>query len=164
MINQIYNFIVYSLARLRAAFWGIFLKKIGKGVEIMGGVRIMGPQNVEIGNDVLINLDTKIAGQRGVKIGNHVSIGFNVNLVTQNHAYQDPSIPIKNQGYFGGPITIEDDVWLGANVVILPGVTVKKGSIVGANSVVSKDVEPYTIVGGIPAKLIKKRFEKAINE
>lgn len=117
----------------------------------------MSPNKVEIGNDVLINSDTKIGGQCGIKIGNGVLIGYNVNLVSQNHEYANPDIPIRKQGYYGGPLTIEDDVWLGANVVVLPNIRIGKGAIVGANAVVTKDVAPYAIVGGVPAKTIKSR-------
>ena len=124
----------------------------------MARVKIMSPQMVQIGNDVLLNEDVKLGGQKGIKIGNFVLLGYNVNLVSENHAYQDPHLPILKQGYYGGPIIIQDDVWIGANAVILPNVTIGKGSIVGANAVVSKDVKEYTIVGGVPAKKIKHRF------
>lgn len=126
----------------------------------MSGVIIMSPRKVEIGHDVLLNADTKIGGQAGVTIGNYVQLSYNVNIVSVNHAYQDPTVPIKKQGEYGKSINIEDDVWIGANVVILPGVTVGRGAIVAANAVVVHDVAPYSIVGGIPAKLIKFRFNK----
>lgn len=120
----------------------------------------MSPQKVEIGHDVLLNVGTKIGGQSGVKIGNYVQLGYNVNIVSVNHAYQNPNLPIKKQGVFGGQIIIEDDVWIGANSVILPKVIIGKGAIVGANAVVTKNVRPYSIVGGVPAKFIKFRFSK----
>ncbi len=167
-MNFIYGTAVYIFASLRAFFWSFFLKKIGRGVHIMSNVTLMSPHNIEIGNHVLINTDTKIGGQNGIHIGNYVLIGYNVNLVSENHAFSNPTKPIKHQGYFGGKITIEDDVWIGANAVILPSVTIGRGAIIGANAVVTKNVKPFTIVGGIPAKKIKNRFnakdqKKAIN-
>lgn len=156
--NTIFNSTVYGLGHLRAFFWRLFLKSIGKNVYILDRVTIMSPQNVSIGHDVVINNDVKIGGQNGATIGNYVLIGYNVNLVSENHAFDDTSRPIKNTGYYGGPIKIEDDVWIGANAVILPSVKIGRGSIIGANAVVTKDVQPYTIVGGIPARYIKKRF------
>lgn len=156
-MNYLYNTYTYVLSRIRSLFWGIFLKKIGNRVEIRNRVKIMSPNKVEIGDDVLINSDTKIGGQCEVKIGNGVLISYNVNLLSQSHEYKNPNIPIRKQGYYGGPLIIEDDVWLGANVVVFPNVKIGKGAIVGANSVVTKDVAPYTIVGGIPAKFIKSR-------
>ena|SRR5579872_6475577 len=158
-MNLLFNKSVYFLGWLRSWFWGHFLKQIGERVYIMQRVKIMSPRKVSIGHDVLLNEDVKIGGQCGVTIGNYVLIGYNVNLVSENHAYQNYLLPIMQQGYFGGPIVIEDDVWIGANAVILPNIKVGKGAIVGANAVVTKNVEPYTIVGGVPAKKIKYRFD-----
>lgn len=156
--SLIYLYSVHTIAFLRAKFWQLFLLKIGPRVDIMANVIIMSPQKVSIGHDVLLNAGTKIGGQRGVTIGNYVMLGYNVNLVSENHQFNNPKLPIKKQGFFGGPIVIEDDVWIGANAVILPNVTIGRGSVVGANAVVTKDVLPYSIVGGIPAKLIRPRF------
>ncbi|OGC97844.1 hypothetical protein A2634_04865 [Candidatus Amesbacteria bacterium RIFCSPHIGHO2_01_FULL_48_32] len=136
----------------------MFLKSAGEKIEIMSRVVIMSPQKVEIGHHVLINSDSKIGGQLGVRIGNYVQLGYNVNIVSVNHAYQNSSLPIKTQGEYGGQVIIEDDVWVGANAVILPKVKIGRGAIVGANAVVTKDVRPYSIVGGVPAKFIKFRF------
>ncbi len=124
----------------------------------MSGVVIMSPHKVEIGHHTLLNKDTKIGGQCGVKIGNYVMLSYNVNLVSEDHSYESPNLPIKKQGFNGGPISIEDDVWIGANAVIMPNVRIGKGAIVGSNAVVTKNIAPYTIVGGIPARFIKNRF------
>jgi maltose O-acetyltransferase len=160
LVNGTFNKIVYIVGRFRALFWKIFLKKIGKRVDVMNGVKIMSPQNVTIGHDVLLNEGVKIGGQKGVTIGNFVMISYNVNIVSENHAYKNSLLPMKKQGYYGGAIVIGDDVWIGANAVILPGVIIGRGAIVGANAVVSKNVDPYSIVGGVPAKHIKYRFLK----
>lgn len=160
MINGIFNRVVYAMGSLRAFFWSLFLKKMGKHVYIMDGVTILSPQNVEIGHDVILNGNTKIHGQRGVRIGNYVLIGYNVNIASHNHAYQNSGLPITKQGYFGGPIDIENDVWIGANAVILPNVKVGRGAVIGANAVVTKNVRSYTIVGGVPARFNKYRFSK----
>ncbi len=156
--NVLYRYTMQLVGYLRACFWRPFLKKIGLRVFIMNGVKIMSPQNVEIGHDVLINSNTKIGAQCGVKIGNYVLIGYNVNLVSENHAYSNPELPIMKQGFYGGAIEISDDVWIGANAVVLPNVKIGRGSIIGANAVVTKDVPMYAIVGGVPAKVIKYRF------
>lgn len=164
LVNKTYNTIVHLISKIRCTFWRIFLKKMGRNVDIMADVVIMSPQKVAIGNDVLVNIGTKIGGQAGVTIGNYVQIGYNVNIVSVNHSYNNPTIPIKKQGEYGGPIIIESDVWIGANAVILPKVILGKGSIIGANAVVTKNVKPYSIVGGVPAKFIKYRFSKTIVE
>lgn len=160
MINKFFGFAVYSVARIRAACWGVLLKKIGNNVDMLNGVVIMSPQKVEIGHDTFLNEFVRIGGQNGVKIGSFVQLSQNVSLVSENHEYSNPLLPIKKQGYFGKKIVIEDDVWVGANAVILDGVTVGQGAIVGANAVVTKNVKPYAIVVGIPAKFIKYRFSK----
>ena len=72
--------------------------------------------------------------------------------------FQDINIPMKNQGIHTSPIIIEDDVWIGYGAVITKGVTIRKGAIIGANAVVTKDVPEYAIVGGVPAKIIKYRY------
>lgn len=159
-INKILNYFIYFIGRARAVFWGLLLKKIGHRVDIMRGVIIMSPQNVEIGHDVLLNEYSRIGGQRGVTIGNYVQLSYNVTIISENHEYKNHSLPIKSQGYFGGPVTIGDDVWIGSNAVILPNVHIGPGAIVGANAVVTKDVQPYAIVGGVPARFIKYRFSK----
>lgn len=160
LVNIIYNKLAAFSGHSRAFFWKFFLKRIGSNVEIMNAVTIMSPQHVVIGNYVLLNDGVKIGGQSGVRIGNYVMLGYNVNLVSVNHTYTNPTVPIMKQGITGKPVVIEDDVWVGANAVILPGVTLHRGAIVGANAVVTKDVPAYAIVGGVPAKLIKYRFRK----
>ena len=92
-----------------------------------------------------------------ILIGKNVLIGPNVVIRSNNHNYQDTSIPIIKQGMTKGVIIIEDDVWISSNCVILPNCTIGEGSIIAAGAVVTKDIEPYSIFGGIPAKKIGVR-------
>ena len=95
---------------------------------------------------------------QGANIGNYVMIAPNVTLLNSLHNYQNVDIPMIMQGGVENlNPTIEDDVWIGRNAIIMPNITIGEGSVVGAGSVVTKDVEPYTVVGGVPAKLIKRR-------
>lgn len=121
-----------------------------------------GEEKVVIGNCVGINSNVMInAGIGGeIIIGNNVLIGPNVVLRASNHEYSDPNVPIMQQGHKPGKIVLEDDVWLGANVVVLPDVRIGKGSVVAAGAVVTKNVESFSVVGGVPAKLISKRTAK----
>ena len=98
-----------------------------------------------------------ISGPGNVTIGNYVRIAPRVTIVAGNHVFDRSDIPIHEQGMKGGDITIQDDCWLGANAVILSGVTVREGSVIGAGSVVTKDTEAYGIYAGVPAKLIGSR-------
>lgn len=93
----------------------------------------------------------------GLEIGDDTIVGFESIILTSTHNSNRKAIPIREQGMFCAPDKIGKDVWIGARVIILPGVTIDDGAIIGANSVVSKDIMPYTIVGGVPAKFIKER-------
>jgi acetyltransferase-like isoleucine patch superfamily enzyme len=92
-----------------------------------------------------------------VKIGKYCSIAPGVVIVGSNHKFDNTEVFIKEQGITIKGIVIEDDVWIGANVTVLDGVKIGKGAIIAAGSVVTKDVNEYYIVGGIPAKVLKSR-------
>lgn len=109
-------------------------------------------KNIHIGKNVFINSDCKMQDQGGVFIGDDVLIGHNACLLTLNH----DSDPKARADMHPKPVYIEDKVWLGSNVTVLPGVRIGEGAIVAAGAVVTRDVEAGTVVGGVPAKLIKK--------
>ena len=113
--------------------------------------------NITIGDFCSINPYTILYGHGNLSIGNNVLIAAHCVIIPANHIFSDLDSPINSQGLTTKGIIIEDDVWIGAGCRILDGVTVGKGSIIAAGAVVNKDVEPYTIVGGVPAKIIKKR-------
>lgn len=113
--------------------------------------------NIVIGDNSTINPCAIIYGQGDTIIGNGVRIAAHTVVVPSNHIYSDPNKYIYTQGLSKKGIKIEDDVWLGAGVKILDGVTIAKGCVIGANAVVTKDTEPLGIYVGIPAKKIKNR-------
>ena len=130
--------------------------QVGRHVNIEKNVFFGGGRNISIGDNSGIGINGRIQGP--LSIGKNVMMGPDVIIYTRGHNYEDTSIPMMKQGDSKAcKVVIEDDVWIGARVVILPGVTIGKGSIVGACALVSKDVEPYSIVGGVPAKVIKMR-------
>ena len=109
-------------------------------------------QNITMGKNVTVNSGCRFQDQGGITIGNGVLIGHNVVMATINHC-EDPT---NRASMTFKPIIIEDNVWIGAQSTILQGVTIGYGSIVAAGAVVVKDVPPMTVVGGVPAKVIKK--------
>lgn len=118
---------------------------------------ILWPTKLYIGKFSQINSGTAIYGN--VSIGNNVMIAPNCMLAGGNHNFSNINIPMRFQGSNEKGIIINDDVWIGANSVVLDGVTIGKGTIVGAGSVVTKNLESYSIYFGNPAKFIKKRID-----
>lgn len=114
---------------------------------------------LNIGNNVKLNIGVMINADCGgvIKIGNDVLIGPYTVIRASGHNYEDKNLLIRNQGHNKGVITIEDDVWIGSGVVIIGNVTIGKGAVIAAGAVVTKDVLPMSVVGGIPAGMIKFR-------
>jgi acetyltransferase-like isoleucine patch superfamily enzyme len=98
-------------------------------------------------------------GTGGIRVGNYVRIAAHNVIVASSHQYGSTEIPIKQQGFSAKGIVIEDDVWIGAGCRILDGVRIGRGAIIAAGAVITKDVEPFDIVGGVPAKVIRNRVE-----
>ena len=117
--------------------------------------RNMPQSGITIGSDSLIGEYSVIRGQGGVKIGDRVYTSPFTQIIAVNHVFDDPDRPFVEQGITAEGIIIEDDVWLGAGAIITDGVRVGQGAVVAAGAVVTKDVPPHTIVGGVPAKPIK---------
>jgi acetyltransferase-like isoleucine patch superfamily enzyme len=130
--------------------------------------------NLVVGENTLYNGEIHIEGKGKVTFGKYCAIGNNLKIISSNHNYNLPALQmtlyIKNfkRGYPGslikGPVTIGNDVWFEDDVIVLSGVTIGDGACIGAGSIVTKDVLPYSIAAGVPAKLIKYRFGKKIIE
>ena len=112
---------------------------------------------IKIGHSCFVNSFTTLYGHGDLTIGNGVLIGPQVTIIPANYGFKERDIPFRLQASSMKGITIEDNVWLGAGVTILDGCFIGEGSIIGAGAVVTKDVEPYSIVTGIPAKKIGSR-------
>jgi len=110
--------------------------------------------DVIIGDHTRIGLHNTIIGP--VEIGNNVNLAQGITVTALNHNFSDTNKRIDEQGVSTNPVTIEDDVWVGANAVILPGVTIGEHCVVAAGAIVTKDVPPHSLVAGVPAKVIKK--------
>lgn len=129
------------------------INKCGKSVDIEKGAKFS--PNITIGNYSGLGINSLV--QSGVTIKDYVMMGPNVSIYTKNHKFNLDE-PMIFQGFDKEKnVTIGNDVWIGANVIILPGVNIGDGAIIGAGSVVTKDVESYTVVAGNPAKIIRRR-------
>lgn len=131
------------------------LIRIGNNVKIQKGVYIGNGNHISIGNNCQINEFTRLDN---VEIGNNVMIARECISIGKMHASKSVDVPMINQGVVKVNKTIiEDDVWLGLRVVIMPGVTIKEGCIIAAGAIVTKNTEKFCVYGGVPAKLIRRR-------
>ena len=131
---------------------------IGRNTIIMEGV-IIKPfgGRVRLGENCSVNPYCVLYGHGGLEIGDFVRIATHATIIPANHVFDNLNIPIYEQGLTQKGIVIEEDVWLGSGVRILDGVTIGRGSVIAAGAVINSTVDPYSIYGGIPGKLIKKR-------
>lgn len=131
----------------------------GELVDVRGGVWLLAPENLSLGDRVSIHPMCYIDATGGVVIGDDVSIAHSVTVMSTEHRFDDPTLPIRDQGVDLLPVTIESDVWIGAGARVLAGVRVGRGSVVAAGAVVTKDVPAHAVVGGVPARVLKERSE-----
>lgn len=132
---------------------------LGKEVVLERGVDIAAGENsqVEIDENTFIGPYTCIGGSGNIKIGKHCLIAAQTGIIANNHIFADPVQKIRDQGVTQKGIVIEDDCWLGFGVKVLDGVTIGQGSVIGAGAVVTKDIPPYSVAVGVPAKAIANR-------
>lgn len=144
-------------ARLRILFYSVTLPKCGKNLYVHPNTIFYYPHNLYIGENVYFNRNVFITARAKITIGNNVLIGPNTVINSGNHIYSDSKTLICLQGHISKDIVVEDDVWIGANVAILCGVKIGKGSVIAAGSVINRDIPPYSVVAGIPARKVKDR-------
>lgn len=142
----------HSIRKLEYKFFGI---KIGKDSVIHMWANFFDPKNIKIGDDTIIGDHAFLDGRAKLSIGNHVNIASSVMIFNSEH-----DLSKNNFLAIVEPVEIGDYVFIGPRVIILPGVKIGKGAVVAAGAVVTKDVSDFTIVGGIPAKVIGERKNK----
>jgi acetyltransferase-like isoleucine patch superfamily enzyme len=137
--------------------------KIGAGTLIMHGAilhvynfRNLPQAGIQIGQDSLVGEYTVIRGQGGVTLGNRVYTSPHSQIIAVNHVFDDPQRPFVEQGITAQGIIIEDDVWIGSGAVVTDGVRIGRGAVIAAGAVVTDDVPPHVVVGGVPARVIKE--------
>lgn len=144
----------FGSKRIRALCGKLMLRYCGNNVNIEKGAQFS--SEISLGNNSGIGVNAQISSE--VTIGNDVMMGPYCFIYTSNHCMDRTDIPMWKQGFTTAlPVIIEDDVWIGARVIILPGVHIGRGSVIGAGSVVTKNVPPYSVVGGNPARILKYR-------
>ncbi|MCO5400268.1 acyltransferase [Ralstonia soli] len=135
---------------------------VGPGARIDAFVKIKpagGSGDVIIGEQSVINSGCVLYTGNGIRIGTGVAVAANCTLAPVNHAYQDRDTPIRQQGFLPskGGIVVEDDVWIGANCVLLDGAVLRRGCVIGAGSVVRGEVPAYAVVAGSPLRIVGQR-------
>lgn len=131
---------------------------IGAKTELLNGVILMTyGGDIKIGDCCSINPYTVLYGHGNLTIGNNVLIAGHVLIIPANHNFDDLNIPINQQGETRKGIVIEDNVWIGAGCKILDGVLIGSGAVIAAGAIVNRDVPRNTVVGGVPARVIKTR-------
>jgi len=140
------------LHHVRRFFYRLSGVKIGSGSTLHMRVRLYNPRNIVIGKDTIVGERVVLDGREQLKIGDHVDIATGAMIFNSQHNIHSSGFePIE------APVILEDYVFIGPNAILLPGVTIGRGAVVGAGAVVTKNVEPMCIVGGVPAKEIGKR-------
>ena len=130
----------------------MFRVRNGRGGIIHWQTRFFSPSRVRIGEGCNTGNDEVLDGRRGLFIGNRVATGSDIMIYTLQHDMDSPSFAPA-----GGPVVIEDYVYIGPRAIILPGVHIGKGAVIAAGAVVTQDVAPYAVVGGVPARFIRER-------
>ena len=163
---------------IRRNMYGMFLSS-GAGLTIDSSVVIAGMANITLGKNCSIGRNTSIFAREGkisignnfsinegstlgsdlseIVIGDDVMIAQNVVLRSADHVFEDPNTPIKLQGHKTGKISVGDGAWIGANVVIVKGVSIGQHSVIGAGSVVTSDIPSMSVAAGVPGRVIKRR-------
>jgi maltose O-acetyltransferase len=151
-----YSFLGRLSKKCRALICKQFFHSVGRNVNVEHGAYFGSGLLVEIGDNSGIGVNCRVPGD--IRIGKDVMMGPDVLIIGRNHNFEDLTIPMRLQGYKATPpVVIEDDVWLGARVIVLPGIKIGRGAIIGAGAIVSKDVPPFGICVGDPGRIVKFR-------
>lgn len=150
------------IRKIRGTVAGGCFDSHGKNINIEKGADFGRGTGISIGDNSGIGVRCVVRGP--LEMGNDIMMGPDVQIMTGRHNTERTDIPMNQQGFLPDEkVTIKDDVWIGARVIIMPGVTIGKGTIIGAGAVVTKDVPDYAVVAGVPAKVIKFRITNTSN-
>jgi maltose O-acetyltransferase len=144
---------LHLATRVRTAWWRLWIGHMGRDVRIQGGVHISNPARISIGEGVRINYGVVLAAKGEITIGAHATISSGVIINTAGLVYTNPP---EKRDHTIDPVVIEDKVWICSGAIINPGVRIGSHAVVASGAVVTKDVPPYVVVGGVPAAVIKE--------
>ncbi len=166
IVRFLVDFLRYTpfmpLIRFKTELYRRLVGKMGHNCTIKG--QLQKPENIYLGDNVRLGERSVLSTHEAkIRVGDYTIMGTDVTVVSQTHVYDRTDVPIIKQGVRCEDITIGKDCWIGNGCAILCGVTIGDGTVVGAGAVVTKDLKPYSVYGGIPAKLIKKRLSKKSN-
>lgn len=140
--------------KLRISILRIYGAQVCANVKIFRGILVRMPKNLILGEGTSIGPQCLLDARNGLKLGRSVTLAYQSIIWTMHHDYEDINFGVK-----GGPVVIEDYVWVCSRAIILPGVTIGRGAVIASGAIVSKDVPPYAIVGGVN-KILKYRSQK----
>lgn len=143
---------VIPIHHLRRFFYRLAGVKIGQGSTIHTGTVFYDPRHISIGKDTVVGEKAVLDGREKINIGDHVDIASEVMIYNSEH-----NIEAEDFSAIIAPVTIDDYVFIGPRAIILPGVKIGKGAVIGAGAIVTKDIPPFAIAGGVPAKIIGER-------
>ena len=157
---KIINYFLMDIRRYAAAYIRrMWLRINNPSVKICSGAEFVFPEKIIFRGHIYVGIDCYFHGVGGIDIGKGACIAGRVVILTDSHRWNDPelsAIPFDNDG-IKKQVVIGDHVWIGRNAIIMPGVKIGEGAVVAAGAVVTKDVPPLALVGGVPAKIIKYR-------
>ena len=158
-VSGMYHFVISIIMwmpchPLRRLFCKSIMGKFNMSSAVYRCIDIRSPYRINIGGGTCVNKHCVLDGRGGLTIGDNVDIAQGVNIWTEQHDYNSPTFASVCK-----PVIIEDYVWIASRATILPGVTIGKGAVVATGAVVTKDVAPYTVVAGVPAKVIGQRID-----
>ena len=161
-IEEVIGWLLRSLpglipAWLRYGFYKLMFRRLESFALIYPGVRFTHSYGIRAGQSFSINSGALIDGRGGVTIGDHVMIGPYAVIVSSDHDFRQSEKPMTACDHILKPVTIGNDVWIGAKAVVCAGVTIGDGAVVAAGAVVTENVEDFEIVGGVPARMISRR-------
>ena len=156
------RFVLFQISTIPSVHLRIWLYKglgvkMGKNVTIHFRTEMRCPERLTLGDGTIIGDNAILDARRGLTMGRNVNLSSNVSIYTLQHDHRDPNFDCPPEDKVKFSVEIDDRVWLGSNVIVLPGVHIGEGAVCCAGCVVTKDVEPYSVVAGIPAKRVSER-------